>query len=83
MRGLRSLIGESVPVFRVILALAQAQAQAQAPAPRLTVQYTQNIYISLSGWLYQTAQEVSDDIPGTDTTLQMAEGITIINKKEA
>ena len=58
-------------------------ALAQAPAPELTTPCTQNIYISSSGWLYQTVQEVSDAIPGPDTTLQTTEGIIIINKKEA
>nr|QNO46440.1 hypothetical protein KCGBEFIM_00015 [Methanosarcinales archaeon ANME-2c ERB4] len=58
-------------------------AKMPAPVPGLTAPCTQNIYISSSGWLYQTVQEVSNAIPGTDTTLQTAEGITIINKKEA
>ncbi len=47
-----------------------------------TTTCTQNIYISLGEWLYQTVQEVSDAIPGLDTTLQTVEGIIIINKKE-
>lgn len=55
----------------------------EAPALWLTVPCTQNIYISLGEYLYQTVQEVSDAIPGIDTTLQMVEGIAIINKKEA
>lgn len=59
-------------------------ALAQAPAPELTAPSTQNIYISPSGWLYQTVQAVSDAIPGPDITLQTAEGsIIMINKKEA
>lgn len=57
--------------------------EAQAPALWLTVPCTQNIYISLGEYLYQTVQEVSDAIPGIDATLQTVEGITIINKKEA
>ncbi len=48
-----------------------------------TTSCTQNIYISLSGWLYQTVQEVSDAILRPNTTLYTAEGIIIINKKEA
>jgi len=58
-------------------------ALTQAPAPELTAPSTQNIYISSSGWLYQTVQEVSDAIPGPDITSQTAEGSIIINKKEA
>ncbi len=53
-----------------------------APAPGLTAPCAQNIYVSPGGWLYQTVQEVSNAIPGTGTTLQIAEGIVIINKKE-
>jgi hypothetical protein len=58
-------------------------ALAQSPAPEVTALSTQNIYISLSEWLYQTAQEVSDAIPGPDTTSQTVEVFIIINKKEA
>ena len=79
MVGVRGLPGYAVlPKCICFPDLRNPKHQSSFIAP-----CTQNIYISLGGWFYQTVQEVNDAIPGAHTILQTIEGVIVINKKEA